>query len=315
MRIIAVDLGGTRMRAACLDEDLNLLQRRETLTRASEGCDNVLGRMARLVEAVWPRGLRVAAIGVASPGPLDPHRGVVLAPPNLPDWQDVPLAALLQERFSAPVFLGKDANAALLAEVARGAAQGCRHAIYVTLSTGIGAGVLVDGRLLLGRAGLATEVGSMMLLVDDVATRLEAGAAGPALAQQARERIAAGADTLMRSLAGDDLTRVDAALVGRAAQLGDGLALELVRRAGRLTGLGLTSLLHLFNPEMLVIGGGLSQIGAPLLEPIRATIRRHVIYEGYTRGLRICQARFGEDVGLVGAAVLALSEGGQEPLP
>lgn len=314
MRIIAVDLGGTRIRAACLDEGLNLLERRETLTRAAEGRDAVLGRIAALIQGVWPREMPVAGIGVSSPGPLDPHRGVVLALPNLPDWHHVPLAALLEQTFAVPVFLGKDANVALLAEVARGAAQGCRHAIYVTLSTGIGAGVLSDGRLLLGRSGLATEVGSMMLLVNGVATRLEAEAAGPALARQARERIAAGADTLMRSLAGGDLTQVDAALVGQAAQLGDPLALELVRRAGRLTGLGLTSLLHLFNPEVLVIGGGLSQIGDALLHPLRATIRRHVIYEGYTQDLRIRMAVFGEDVGLVGAAVLVRSGGGQQLL-
>ncbi len=311
MRIIAVDLGGTRIRAACLDSELNLLTRRETPTLAAEGQGAVLARMVALIEAVWPKDSPVAGIGVSSPGPLDPLAGVVLAPPNLPDWYHVPLVALLQERFAVPVWLGKDANVALLAEVARGAARGSRDAIYITLSTGIGGGVLSDGRLLLGHGGLAMEVGSMLLLVNGCAMRLEAEAAGPALAQQARQRIAAGAESLMSELIGGDLDRLDAALVGQAAQQGDDLALELVQRAGMLIGLGLTSLLHLFNPQVLVIGGGVSQIGETLLGPMRATINQHVIYEGYTRELRIEMAALGEDVSLVGAAVLVRSAGGQ----
>ena len=314
MRIIAVDLGGTRIRAACLDSELNLLARRETPTLAAEGQEVVLGRIIALIEAVWPQDMPVAGIGVSSPGPLDPQAGVVLAPPNLPDWHHVPLASLLRQRFAVPVWLGKDANVALLAEVARGAAQGCRDAIYITLSTGIGGGVLSDGRLLLGHGGLATEVGSMLLLVNGRATRLEAEAAGPALAQQARRRIAAGAESRMGALAGGDLACLDAALVGQAAQQGDALALELVQRAGMLIGLGLTSLLHLFNPQVLVIGGGVSQIGEALLGPMRATINRHVIYEGYTRELRIEMAALGADVSLVGAAVLVRSEGGLHAL-
>lgn len=313
MRIIAVDLGGTRIRAACLDGDLRILQRRETLTLAGEGQAAVLGRIVKLVSAVWPPEAEVLGIGVSSPGPLDPYRGVVLAPPNLPDWHEVPLVGLLEARFGAPVRLGKDANVALLAEVAHGAARGCRHAIYLTLSTGIGAGILCDGRLLLGHGGLATEVGSMMLLVDGEARRLEMEAAGPALARQARGRLAAGEQSLLRAMADGDLERVDAAMVGQAAQRGDALALALLQRAGRLIGLGLTSLLHLFNPEVVVIGGGLSQVGAPLLEPMRDTVRREAIYEGYTRNLRIEAAALGADVSLVGAAALLRADGAQGP--
>ncbi|MCY4525725.1 MAG: ROK family protein, partial [Anaerolineaceae bacterium] len=196
-------------------------------------------------------------------------------------------------------------------EVAQGAAQGCRHAIYLTLSTGIGAGILSDGRLLLGRSGLATEVGSMMLPLNDAATRLELEAAGPALARQARQRLTDGEESLLRKLSDGDLRRVDAALVGQAAQQGDPLALALVGRAGRLIGLALTSLLHLFNPEIVVIGGGLSQIGEPLLGPMRDTVRREVIYEGYTRALRIELAALGADVSLVGAAALLRSDPGR----
>lgn len=312
--IIGVDLGGTQIRAACLDDELNILARRETLTLADEGQDAVIGRITDLIQAVWPDNASVSGIGVSSPGPLDPVTGVVLAPPNLPGWHHVPLADRLRAAFDVPAYVGNDANVAVLAEVARGAAQGCKHVIYITLSTGIGGGILIDGRLLLGHGGFAVEVGSMMMIVDGAATRYEAAAAGPAMAQQARERIEQGTDSMMDDMVAGDLAQLTAKIVGEAAQQGDPLAVEIVERAGRVIGLGLTSLLHLFNPEMIVIGGGVSRIGDLLFEPMHAAIREYVIYDGYVNKLRIEMAALGEDVGLVGGAALVRTQGGMIPL-
>jgi glucokinase len=313
-RIIGVDLGGTRIRAACLDYDLNVLTRQETLTQAADGPDAVIARMIDLIRAIWPADDQVLGIGVSSPGPLDPVRGIVLAPPNLKGWQHVPLAGRLQAAFAVPVYIGKDTNVAVLAETARGAARGSQDVVYITLSTGIGAGVLNGGRLLLGHDGLATEVGSMWMLIDGQATRFEAAAAGPALARHAHERIAQGAESAMTALAQGDLDQLDTRIVGQAAQAGDALALEIVARAGYLIGLGVTSVLHLFNPEVLVIGGGVSNIGAPLMEPLRATIEQHVIYAGYLDHLQIKLAALGEDVSIIGGAALVRTQGGHVPL-
>lgn len=312
--IIGVDLGGTRIRAALLDDNLSILMRDETLTLGEEGPDAVIGRMADLIRSVWPQGDSVLGIGVSSPGPLDPVTGVVLAPPNLPGWHHVPLAQRLNEAFRVPVYVGNDANVAVLAEVARGTARGCKHAIYVTLSTGIGGGVLIDGRLLLGHGGFAAEIGHMVMLINGQELRFEQAAAGPALAKQARERIEQGAESIITQLVQGDLSRIDSKIVGQAAAQGDALALEIVQRAGRLIGLGLTSLLHLFNPEIVVIGGGVSKMGSLLLDPMRAAIRESVIYEGYIDRLRIEMAALGEDVSIIGAAALVHTQGGQVPL-
>lgn len=312
--IIGVDLGGTRIRAACLDDALNVLTRDETLTLADEGPERVIERMIELIRRVWPQNEPVIGIGVSSPGPLDPVTGVVLAPPNLPGWHHIPLADRLRAVFNVPTYIGNDANVAVLAEAARGAARGCKHAIYITLSTGIGGGVLIDGRLLLGHGGFAAEIGHMVMVIDGRERRFEQEAAGPALARQARERIETGAVSQIRDMVQGDLSRIDSKIVGQAAQAGDPLALEIVQRAGRLIGLGLTSLLHLFNPEIIVIGGGVSKIGALLLDPMRVAIRENVIYEGYIDRLRIENAALGEDVSIIGAAALVHTQGGQVPL-
>jgi glucokinase len=312
--IIGVDLGGTRIRAACLDDRLNILVRDETLTLGEEGPDRVIERMIELIRKVWPESEPVLGIGVSSPGPLDPVTGVVLAPPNLPGWYHIPLAQRLREAFNVPTYVGNDANVAVLAEVARGAAKGCKHAIYVTLSTGIGGGVLIDGRLLLGHGGFAAEIGHMVMIINGKELRFEQEAAGPALAKHAQERIQQGASSVMSEMVNGDLSRIDSKIVGLAGQQGDPLAVEIVQRAGRVIGLGLTSLLHLFNPEIIVIGGGVSKIGSLLFDPMRAAIRESVIYEGYINRLRIEMAALGEDVSIIGAAALVHTQGGQVPL-
>lgn len=312
--IIGVDLGGTRIRAACLDDNLNILTRAETLTLGEEGPDRVIERMIDLIHSVWPAGAPVLGIGVSSPGPLDPVTGVVLAPPNLPGWHHIPLAQRLHETFHVPTYVGNDANVAVLAEVARGAAKGCKHVIYVTLSTGIGGGVLIDGRLLLGHGGFAAEIGHMVMLINGKELRFEQEAAGPALAKHAQERIEKGASSIMQTMVDGDISRIDSKIVGQAAQRGDPLAVEIVQRAGHIIGLGLTSLLHLFNPEIIVIGGGVSKIGSLLLDPMRVAMRESVIYEGYIDRLRIEMAALGEDVSIIGAAALVHTKGGQVPL-
>ena len=312
--IIGVDLGGTQLRAARLDYRLEIVDRRETPTQAHEGPDAVIERMIALIRSVWPKADdTVIGIGVSSPGPLDPLTGVVLAPLNLPGWNAIPLAQRLREVFPVPVYVGNDANVAVLAEAARGAAQGCKHAIYITVSTGIGSGIMVDGRLLLGHSGIAGEAGYMMLIVDGKGDYLEHAAAGPALAKQAREQIEAGRESLVLTLAGGDISSIDSKIVGQAARAGDALALEIVHRAGYVLGLGMVSLLHLFNPEILMIGGGVTNLGDLLFEPMRTAMKEFAVHESYLDELRIERPMLGEDVSIVGAAALVRTQGGLLP--
>ncbi len=252
----------------------------------------------------------MAGIGISAPGPLNPITGVVVAPPNLKGWHNVPLGQVLHDEFGVPVYVGNDANVAGLAETVLGAARGCRDVVFITLSTGIGSGMICDGKMLLGTGGLAAEAGHIIMLVGDRVSTLEKEAAGPALARHARARIEAGEKSVMRDLVNGDLEAISGATVGQAVQQGDALALDIVREAGRIVGLGMVSLLHLFNPEMLVFGGGVSAIGEPLFAPMREAIQQYCIDRAYWENLRIEPAALGDNVSIIGAAALVVTQGG-----
>jgi glucokinase len=309
--IIALDLGGTRIRVARLDERLNILMRQETLTLAEQGFEPVMGRLQDLIQQALPQdGAPVTGIGVAVPGPVNPATGLLFSAENLPGWDNVPVVNILQERFGLPVFLGNDANVAALAETVLGAARGCQNVIYLTISTGIGGGIVADGKLLLGHEGLAAEAGWMFLVIDNgQPVILQDRASGLAMGQQARERLARGEPSLMRTLVNGQLDRVDGKIVGLAAQHSDALALDIVHGAARLIGVGVASLVHLFSPEMIVIGGGVSALDELLFAPVRQTVKA-IVMPPYWDHLRIEPAALGEDVGLIGAAALVVTGGG-----
>ena len=309
--IIGVDLGGTRLRASRFDHDLKMLARDEVLTLSEEGVDATIGRMKSLIRTMVG-GETITSIGVSVPGPMNPYTGVVVAPPNLFGWHNVPLRQILQDEFGIPVYLGNDANVAALAEVVLGAAQGYRHAIFITVSTGIGSGIIIDGQMLLGKDGLGAEVGHIIMLVGDRVSTLEEEAAGPALAEQAQARIAAGEASQIREMVNGDLSKITGATVGIAAQAGDPLARSIVERAGRIIGYGVVSLLHLFNPEIILFGGGVSNIGDLLFNPMNEAIREASIDSSYWQDLKIVMAGLGENVSLYGAGALALTKGGVE---
>jgi glucokinase len=292
---------------------LNILQREETLTLADEGLDATLKRIKMIIHKVLPaHGAPATGIGISAPGPLNPKTGVVVSPPNLPGWHNVPLGDILYDEFKIPVFVGNDANVAALAETARGAALGCHHVVFLTISTGIGSGMIVDGRMLLGSEGLGAEAGHIVMIAEEgKVSTLEKEAAGPALARQAKARIEQGEVSLIKELVQGDLSRIAGSTVGEAAAKGDKLALEVVRRAGTIVGLGIVSLLHLFNPEIVVIGGGVSKLGDLLFAPMREAIQRYAIDAAYWQNLRIERAALGEDVSIVGAAALVITQGGQ----
>ncbi len=311
-QIIAVDLGGTQIRTARYDLKLNLLQRENTLTQAASGVQPTIDRMKAYIRKVLPaRADEVLGIGISSPGPLNPFSGVIVAPPNLPGWLDVPLREIIEEEFKLPVYLGNDANVAALAEASKGAAQGCRHVTYITVSTGIGAGIICDGKLLLGREGLAAEFGHIPIIVDDkTVSSVELEAAGPAIARRAIGAIEAGASSLISDFVNGELDRIDAKAVGMAAAKGDPVAIDVIAYAGRIIGLGIVSILHLFNPEVIVVGGGVTKTGDLLFAPMRKTALEHVMDDAYTENLRIEPSALGDDVALVGAAALVATEGG-----
>ena len=309
--IIGVDLGGTQMRAARFDTDLNLLERVAHPTKAHQGRDAVIQRLLDTIAEVIPADPdAVLGIGVSAPGPTNPRTGVVVSPPNLKGWDNVPLLKIIQERFGFPTYIGNDANVAALAETTRGAGTGFSHVIYLTVSTGIGSGVIDDGRLIIGAKGLGAEAGHMILLTGDRVSSLEREAAGPAIARKAVARLEIGEPSAMRDMVAGDLTRITGKIVGEAATAGDPLAVDLIQEAGRLVGLGLVTLLHLFNPEIIIIGGGVSLTGELLFEPMRETVRQYALNPAYWDHVPIVPAALGDNVALIGAAALVTTRGG-----
>jgi glucokinase len=309
--IIGVDLGGTQMRAARFDDQLDMLERKAEPTRANEGPDRMVPRLLDLIASIMPDDLgTVDGIGVSVPGPINPHAGTIVHPPNLPGCNDLPIRDMIQERFGCTTYLGNDANVAALAEATRGAAHGYKYVIYLTISTGIGSGIIDNGRLVVGAHGLGGEAGHMMMVVNDQVLDLEQAASGTAIARQARQRLQDGAESRIRDQVGDKLDDVTARIVGDAAQAGDALAVELIGRAGFMVGLGIASLLHIFNPQIVVVGGGVTKTGDLLFGPMRQAVEQHVLDPDYCHNLPIVHAALGDDVALIGAAALVRTRGG-----
>lgn len=294
---IGIDLGGTELRAAAVDEAATVLRHAQVPTAAAAGPAAVLAQIAQLVEEV-STGLAPLGIGIGSPGPLDVERGLVLHAPMLRGWREVPLARLVGDRTGLPTRLENDANAAALAEWRLGAGRGLRHMVYVTVSTGIGGGIIADGRLLHGDRSLAGEIGHMVVTEQRVACACggfgcwEALASGSALGRraQAAGMTAEGA--------------VTARQVAERAAAGDPLASRLMAEEARYLGLGFANLLHLYAPEMIVVGGGLSSCLPLMAAEIARTIGERAM-PAY-RAVPIRAAALGARAGVIGAALLAL---------
>ncbi len=300
---LALDFGGTRSRAALLDDDMRLIRRAEMRSRVSDGPDAVLHRLVKLAKSVTDAAVAPAAIGIAAPGPLDTEAGLIIKAETLPGWSQVPIAAALSDAFAGvPAFVENDANLGALAEYHLGAGQGADPMIYLTISTGIGGGAIIGGEIFTGAGGHAIEPGHLRLtLPDGSIRRLEEFASGTALGNSARHRLKTDAKpSIMR-----EMDRIDGQAVGEAALAGDALALDCVREAGTWLGLGLVNLLHLFNPAAIILGGSVMKLGDLLLDPARQVIEDHILYEGFMPHNLLRPAKLGDDVCLVGAALHA----------
>lgn len=312
-QVIAVDLGGTHIRVAVIDEAGEIISRDRTPTSANDGPDAVIGRIADLVTRIArDAGVPDAVeVGVASPGPLNPRSGIVHYTPNLPGWRDVPLIDKLQDRVQRPVTLANDGNAAALGEARFGSARNVRNLVYLALGTGIGGGVISEGVLIDGKNGLGAEVGHTLVAMDGPRCScgsigcLESFAAGWAL-QRDGEAIATTADgDTLREVASDG--PVHAGVIKTAAERGDVAAIAILDRAGRAIGAAIGSLINLFDPDMVVIGGGVAALGELLIGPARKAVPSHSFMD-MRRGLEITYSTLGADTGLYGAAALALRD-------
>jgi glucokinase len=302
---IAVDIGGTHIRVAAYEPD-NTTPLTHTRTRSYGKKTGTFDRLVTAIESAWPKDRTVRAIGMASPGPLDPHTGTVLTTPNIPEWKNFPLTNKLTDHFNVPSYLDNDANLAALGEWKFGAGRGHHHLLYLTISTGIGGGVIINDRLLHGYHGLAAELGHVVVLAGGPRCpcgyegHLEALAAGPAIVGYVREQLEAGVKSELRGV-----EELSAQVVAEAAQRNDALAKSAYERAGEYLGIGVASFLHTFDPSIVILGGGVSQSGPLLFEPFKASLRKHTISPRYLENLTITAAALGDNAGLLGALALA----------
>lgn len=319
--VIGVDLGGTKLAVGAMTtngtREYAFLNQ---LTHAEQGADAVADRMAALIETVITQTCAETGatradflgIGIGAPGPLRRDDGVVVVAPNL-GWRDYPLGPRIAAATGLSVRLDNDANCATLGEWWIGAARGARNVVGLTIGTGIGGGLIFDGRLYHGASDVAGEIGHTTI---ETAGRrckcgnygcLEAYASGPAIAERAREALDGNGPSLLREMSGGALSNLTAQHVYDAAQQGDDVAREVVRDTARYLGAGVANVLNLFNPDVVVLAGGVTQAGELLLTPLRAEARRRA-FRPAVDAARIVPGELGSRAGVVGAVAMFLGE-------
>jgi len=306
-----VDLGATKILSVVVTEHGKLLAEDLRPTQGADGPDAVIGNMvASLRQAVADAGgARLAAIGIDAPGPVDYAHGIITSPPNLPGWHDVALASIIAKEFGVPCVLENDANAAALAEHRWGSGRGSRHMLFLTVSSGVGGGIIIDGNLYRGASGAAGEVGHMT--IDAHGARCHCGrrgclemyASGIAIARLARRLVARRPRSLLARMAYEQ--PLTAKLVHEAANRGDEDARELIAAAGHALGVGLASLINVFNPQVIVLDGSLTKMGDLYLGPARETAQRESFEQSWS-DVRIVVGELGDRSAALGAAAVAL---------
>ena len=308
-----IDLGGTKILVLIADAHGSVTGDARVPTLATQGPESVIARIVDAVHAAAAEaGVETAQLlgaGVSAPGPIDTGEGVITDPPNLPGWHNVPLARILRERLGVPVVLENDANCGAVGEHMFGAGRGYRHLLFVTISTGIGGGIIIDNELYEGASGAAGEVGHLGVSVDGPACGaghvgcLEAFASGTAIAARAREMIAAGGLPRTARIAEHD-PPLSAKSVQMAAEQGEAEAAAIIAGAGRYLGIGLASLINVFNPQAIVLGGGLTNMGDAILGPAVETARTRSFAQSFV-DVRIVEGELGERVAALGAIAVA----------
>jgi glucokinase len=307
--IIGVDLGGTNVRSAVVDDAGRISCHTKLSVAGSRSAEEVIDRVVACIAMTRDQrgGMDLLGVGVGTPGLIMAESGTVVYAPNVPGWTDLPLRSILQERLGVSVTIENDANAAAIGEHWIGAGKGVRHMICITLGTGVGGAIILNNQIWRGANGAGGEVGHINVIENGVLCGcgapgcLEAYASASAIARQAREALRSGEKTRMTELCQGNPDALSSALVSLAAQEGDEVAGAIMRRAGSLLGVAVASLTNLLNPELFVIGGGLINAGALLFDPIWHEVRKRA-YKWSASILRIVPAALGDDAGIIGAA-------------
>jgi len=310
--MIGVDVGGTKVAAGLVNERGEILQhvRSHMITSADAitGLNCVTDAIRQLLREV-PEGRKPGALGVCAPGPLDPRKGIIINPPNVPCWRNFPLADELRKIFGLPVKVENDAKAAGLAEVLWGAGKGHNNVFYATIGTGIGAAVIFNGKIYHGRTGAAAEAGHMGIQFDG--PRCPCGkrgcveflASGPAIARRTRKKLQDNRESVLLNMAGGTPANITSELVARAAAEKDSVAVEVVSETVDLLAYWLGNVVDFLEPDVIILGGGVSGMFAAHLDEVRRKWKGAVL-NPWPEQIPLVLARYGEESGIAGAAAL-----------
>ena len=309
---LVADIGGTQLRAALVDRQGIVIGRKAVQTDVHEGRDAVLKRLLMALDSVafMVDHSSLVGIGIAQAGPTDSQTGMLYNPPNLPGWNEFSAKPILEEHFLLKSSHGNDATLAAFAEYAYGAGRGVSNMIYITVSTGIGGGIIINNRLYSGGRGFAGELGHITIDPNGPNCAcgsvgcLETLASGTAVARIAKERLTLREASILLDITNGDIDQVDARMVAGAAREGDLLSRAIMQEAGTNLGVGIVSLLNTLDPELIIIGGGMSNSLDLLLPAVSDVIRKRAIV-GYTGASPVVKAQLADDTGLLGAAALA----------
>ena len=314
--VLAIDLGGTKIITAIINNGQVIAEER-CLTLADEGPQSVINRLLSSVGYILSlkniEPSQLDSISLAAAGAIDLERGLVTSSPHLPDWHDVPLRDMVREKYRLNTFLLNDASAAALGEHRFGVGRGVNNLILLTVGTGIGGGIIINGRLYNGPCGSAGEMGHMTIDVNGLSCEcgnigcLETLASGTAMAREAKRRITQGERSSLVEIVAGKIEDITAEKIGVAARAGDSLALDIITEAGNYLGVGMVNLVNIFNPEMLIVGGGVAKIGELLLDPARQVVKERA-FQISAQAVRIVLAQLGDEAGVLGAAVFALEQ-------
>jgi len=307
---VGVDIGGTKVAAGLVDANGEILSQQRVPMVSNASAQEGLSAVLQAIAQVLPNGdAQVSGIGICAPGPLDPTTGVILNPPNVPCWRNFRLAEAVQKVYRVPVRVDNDANGAALAEARWGAGRGCPSDFNATIGTGIGTGIIFDGRIFHGRTGAAGEGGHVSIDYRGPLCNcgkpgcIEVLASGTAIAKRAREKIAGGRKSSMLELAGGNLGAVTGEIIGQAFAAGDPLAKAILTETAEMVALWLGNMIDLLDPHVIVIGGGAAALLQPFFEHMRQRIPQLTV-NPRSNEVPIVSSRYGADSGIAGGAAL-----------
>jgi len=311
---IGIDVGGTNVKIALVDDNGKIIYSNSVPTYAKMGYEytvnNIKQAIKDLMKETNTTPSDIEGIGFDFPGQVDCKTGVVKLAPNIPGWVNVPIAQMIEDEFHIPTRIDNDVRCAALGELKFGAGRGCENFICITVGTGIGSGIVINGKVVRGATNAAGELGHIKLQMNggpicgcgDTGC-LEAFASGPAIVAMAQEYIKGGKSTKFREMAAVEGGEITPYMVAKAAEEGDPVAKRIFEIVGEYIGIGLTSVINLLNPERVIIGGGVAESGELLLGPIRKTVKeRAMVVAG--NAVEIVPAQLGNSAGVIGASML-----------